>query len=49
MYVGAEVSVGKWVVTFMERDASILASQGVSAANLESNEPDVSRRAQQVL
>ena len=35
MYVGAEVSVGKWVVTFMERDASILASQGVSAANLE--------------
>lgn len=35
MYVGAEVSVGKWVVTFMERDASILASQGVSAAHLE--------------
>ncbi len=35
MYVGAEVSVGKWVVTFMQRDASILASQGVSAAHLE--------------
>jgi fucose permease len=35
MYVGAEVSVGKWVVTFMERDASILASQGVNAAHLE--------------
>jgi fucose permease len=35
MYVGAEVSVGKWVVTFMERDASILASQGVSAGHLE--------------
>jgi fucose permease len=35
MYVGAEVSVGKWVVTFMERDASILASQGVNAAQLE--------------
>jgi fucose permease len=32
MYVGAEVSVGKWVVTFMERDASILASQGVTGA-----------------
>ena len=35
MYVGAEVSVGKWVVTFMERDANILASQGVTAAHLE--------------
>ena len=35
MYVGAEVSVGKWVVTFMERDANILASQGVSAAHLD--------------
>lgn len=34
MYVGAEVSVGKWVVTFMERDASILASQGVTGAQL---------------
>jgi fucose permease len=35
MYVGAEVSVGKWVVTFMERDASILASQGLTTAHLE--------------
>lgn len=35
MYVGAEVSVGKWVVTFMQRDASILASQGVTATQLE--------------
>ena len=35
MYVGGEVSVGKWVVTFMERDANILASQGVTAAHLE--------------
>lgn len=36
MYVGAEVSVGKWVVTFMERDAKILASQGIDATRLES-------------
>jgi MFS transporter, FHS family, L-fucose permease len=36
MYVGAEVSVGKWVVTFMERDARILASHGLNAAHLES-------------
>lgn len=35
MYVGAEVAVGKWVVTLMQRDASILASQGVSAAQFE--------------
>src|SRR6185369_8455974 len=35
MYVGTEVSVGKWVVTFMERDAKILASQGVTAAHLD--------------
>jgi fucose permease len=35
MYVGAEVSVGKWVVTFMERDARILASQGLDAAQLQ--------------
>ncbi|HEX7334897.1 MAG TPA: MFS transporter [Pyrinomonadaceae bacterium] len=44
MYVGTEVSVGKWVVTFMQRDASILASQGVSAAQLESMSPDVLNR-----
>ena len=36
MYVGAEVSVGKWVVTFMQRDPAILASQGLDAARLES-------------
>ena len=36
MYVGAEVSVGKWVVTFMERDPKILASQGVDTTKLES-------------
>jgi FHS family L-fucose permease-like MFS transporter len=35
MYVGAEVSVGKWVVTFMERDPRILASQGIDSAKLE--------------
>jgi len=35
MYVGAEVSVGKWVVTFMERDAHIIASQGLDAAQLQ--------------
>ena len=40
MYVGAEVSVGKWVVTFMERDPSILASQGVAAQHLETMSPD---------
>jgi fucose permease len=35
MYVGTEVSVGKWVVTFMERDGLILASQGLSTARVE--------------
>ncbi len=35
MYVGSEVSVGKWVVTFMERDQRILASQGISASQFE--------------
>jgi fucose permease len=35
MYVGAEVSVGKWVVTFMERDARLLAGQGLDAARLQ--------------
>ncbi len=34
MYVGTEVSVGKWVVTFMERDARILASEGLNTAQL---------------
>src|SRR5260370_21523193 len=35
MYVGTEVSVGKWVVTFMERDPRILASQGLSSTQLQ--------------
>jgi fucose permease len=35
MYVGMEVSVGKWVVTFMERDGRILASQGLNVAQLQ--------------
>lgn len=35
MYVGTEVSVGKWVVTFMERDARVLASQGLDATQLQ--------------
>jgi len=35
MYVGSEVSVGKWVVTFMERDARILAAHGLSASQLQ--------------
>ena len=35
MYVGAEVSVGKWVVTFMERDPRMLASQGLNPAQLQ--------------
>ncbi len=35
MYVGAEVSVGKWVVTFMERDASLLAGYGLDPARLQ--------------
>ncbi|HYE66631.1 MAG TPA: MFS transporter, partial [Pyrinomonadaceae bacterium] len=35
MYVGTEVSVGKWVVTFMERDARLLASSGLDTARLQ--------------
>ena len=35
MYVGAEVAVGKWVVTFIERDPRILASQGLDVSQLE--------------
>jgi fucose permease len=47
MYVGAEVSVGKWVVTFMERDPHILASQGLSSAELQTlahSSPDLLSR-----
>lgn len=35
MYVGAEVSVGKWVVTFMQRDPSLLAGYGLDPAQLQ--------------
>lgn len=35
MYVGTEVSVGKWVVTFMERDARLLAGHGLDPAQLQ--------------
>src|SRR3989442_3105680 len=35
MYVGTEVSVAQSVVTFMERDPHILASQGLSSAELQ--------------
>jgi fucose permease len=34
MYVGAEVSVGKWVVTFLERDARLLAGAGLDPARM---------------
>jgi fucose permease len=40
MYVGAEVSVGKWVVAFIERDPRILASQGMDAMRLSSMSPE---------
>ena len=36
MYVGAEVSVGKWVVTFMERDPRILTSYGLTTNHVAS-------------
>ena len=35
MYVGTEVSVGKWVVAFMERDARLLAQSGIVATQLQ--------------
>ena len=35
MYVGTEVSVGKWVVVFMERDARLLAHSGLAATDLQ--------------
>lgn len=46
MYVGAEVSVGKWAVTFMERDPKILASQGLDITKFESlaRTPDLLNR-----
>lgn len=39
MYVGAEVAVGKWVVTFMERDANLLAGYGLDPARLQGLAP----------
>jgi len=35
MYVGTEVAVGKWVVTFLERDAQLLSAVGIDAARLQ--------------
>jgi len=35
MYVGAEVSVGKWVVTYMERDPQLLAGMGLDASRFQ--------------
>jgi fucose permease len=35
MYVGSEVSVGKWVVTFLERDPQLLSAVGIDAARLQ--------------
>ena len=35
MYVGTEVSVAKWVVTFMERDARLLAHSGLVTTRLQ--------------
>jgi fucose permease len=39
MYVGSEVSVGKWVVAFMERDAGLLARSGLAATQLDKLAP----------
>ena len=36
MYVGTEVSVGKWVVSYMERDVPMLSSQGLDPSRLHS-------------
>ena len=35
MYVGTEVSVGKWVVSYMERDVPMLSSQGLDPSRLK--------------
>jgi len=35
MYVGSEVSVGKWVVTFLERDPQLLSAVGIDSARLQ--------------
>jgi fucose permease len=35
MYVGAEVSVGKWVVNYLERDPRLLQSAGINPTELQ--------------
>ncbi len=35
MYVGAEVAVGKWIVTYLQRDVQLLAASGVDASHLQ--------------
>ena len=44
MYVGTEVSVGKWVVTFMERDPRILMSHGLDATKVANMSPEMLTR-----
>jgi fucose permease len=39
MYVGSEVAVGKWVVTYMQRDPQLLNASGVNAQTLQSMTP----------
>lgn len=45
MYVGSEVAVGKWVVTYMQRDPQLLAASGVNAQELQ----DMARTSPQAL
>lgn len=45
MYVGAEVSVGKWVVTYMERDPQLLGGMGLDPSRLQ----EMARTAPQAL
>lgn len=35
MYVGAEVAVGKWVVTYLERDSRLIAASGADPLHLQ--------------
>ena len=41
MYVGTEVSVGKWVVTYLERDPRLLQSAGINPTVLQQMTPEV--------
>jgi len=34
MYVGSEVAVGKWIVTYMQRDPQLLSAAGIDAQSL---------------